>query len=173
MKKIESVTALVNHLFSAYNQNINGLDWEEKITEYSDVINDFIDYDTDLNELYLQIRQNFANLPQPSSIKKIFNKKQAIAEAKEYIEHPDNNKLVLVICYKDGEIVQIRNHVLKNTPDTDRTLSKETKTMREIYDEVKVRIYPADVVLIGRKLHIPEEYNRDGECIKQRIEEVA
>lgn len=173
MKKIESVTALVNHLFSAYNQNINGLDWEEKITEYSDVINDFIDYDTDLNELYLQIRQNFASLPQPSSIKKIFNKKQAIAEAKEYIEHPDNNKLVLVICYKDGEIAQIRKFVMKNTPDTERTISKDTKLMREIYDEVKVRVYPADVVLIGRKLHIPEEYNRDGECIKQRIEEIA
>lgn len=171
IQPVESVTALVNRLFSAYG--VTGLDWEEKINEYADIINDFIEYDTDLTELYKKIRQEFAKLPQPSTLKKMMNKTKTVAEIKEYVSHPDNNKLVLVMCYKEGELVNIRQYVMSNTPETHRTLSYESKKMREIYDDVKIRILPPDTTLIGRKLFIPEEYNSEGEVIKQRIEEVA
>lgn len=173
--QIQTVTDLVNKLFDYYECNFSKLDWDEKLDEYVDDLNDCINYNDNLDEIYSLIKEKlpYTKLPKSGKIKNVLSKSKQKTEIMEYVEHPDNGKLVLVICYKNGEIAQIRKHVMMNTPDTDRSLYKETKLMREIYDEVKVRIYPADVVLIGKKLHIPEEYNKDGECIKQRIEEIA
>jgi hypothetical protein len=173
--QLQTVTDLVNSLFTYYDCNLQKLDWDNKINEYVDVINDLISYDTDLDELYKKIRQDYKyrKLPTPYDIKKIISKTKTISEIKEYVSHPDNNKLVLVLCYKQGELVNIRQYVMSNTPETHRTLSYESKKMREIYDDVKIRILPQDTTLIGRKLFIPEEYNSEGEVIKQRIEEVA
>ena len=146
MKTIESVTALVNCLFSVYNQNIQGLDWEDKITEYSDVINNFIDIDTDLNDLYMQIRENFSNLPQPSAIKKMLSKQVKRAEVKEYTEHPDNGKKVLIACYRGGIVRAIQERVISNTP-TGKNQSEIYADLREKFDDIKVYEFGKDTTL--------------------------
>lgn len=175
MKNIESVTALVNCLFSAYEKSIHGLDWEEKILEYSDVINNFIDIDTDLNALYQQIRENFANLPQPSAIKKMLAKQTRKAEIKEYVEHPDNGKKVVVVCYRNGIARELREYVICNTPET-KDFKEITEKIKENFDDYKVfefgkdtTIYHGckrledDTIQATGEAWIPSGYNSNGE----------
>lgn len=177
MKTIESVTALVNCLFHAYNQSIQGLDWEEKITEYAEVINEFIGIETDLNDLYMQIRQNFSNLPQPSAIKKMLSKNHKKSEIKEYTEHPDNGKQIAITCYRGGIPREVRVFVISNVPDKNsKTQSEITQNLREKYNDIKIYEFSKATTIYRscKKLEdgtiqataeawIPQGYNEKGE----------
>lgn len=185
MKTIESVTALVNCLFSVYNQSIQGLDWEEKITEYADVINEFISYDTDLNELYMQIRQNFANLPQPSAIKKMLSKNHKRAEVKEYQQDPNNGKKIVVTCTRNGIIRECREYIVDNV-ESSKAFSDITDKIKENFDSYEVYYYKADTTIFHgcRQLEdgtiqataeawIPQGYNEKGEVIGYEKRKIA
>lgn len=168
MKKIESVTGLVNCLFSAYEHNIRGLDWEEKILEYSDVINDFITFDTDLNDLYMEIRQTFSNLPQPSAIKRMFDKKQVKTEVQEYVSHPDNDKLVVILCYKNGEVKETRQYILRASGDC-KSIREIAPALRERFDDIKVLEFPKGTTIIGNEACITRYENGQETYEWQRI----
>ncbi len=169
MKRIESVTGLVNCLFSAYDKPIHGLDWEEKINEYADVINDYIGLDTDLTELYKDIRGNFASLPQPSAIKKMLSKSRTREEVRQQVEHPDNGKLIVITCYKNNEITEIRDYVVHNTEYT-KSLTDTTKDLREKFDNIKVYEYCQGSTLMSRKRLIPIKFDELGEPAEFKAE---
>lgn len=143
--QIQTVTELVNRLFSAYG--VSGLDWEDKINEYSDVVNELIDFDTDLTELYKSIRLEFAKLPQPSTLKKMMSKTKVKAEVREYQESPDNGKLIVVTCYKNNLPKECRSYYVSYdaTP-----LNVTTKKLRQIYDDIKVFEFSKDSTLFSR-----------------------
>lgn len=156
IKPIETVTELVNRIFSAYG--VRGLDWEEKINEYADVVNELIDFDTDLTDLYKKIRLEFAKLPQPSTLKKMLSKSKTRAEVKEQIEHPDNGKLIVVTCYKDNLPKECRSYIVSYDA---KPLSETTKHLREIYDDIKVFEFSKDSTLFSR--YIKSEKRCTGE----------
>lgn len=156
IKPIETVTELVNRIFSAYG--VRGLDWEEKINEYADVVNELIDFDTDLTDLYKKIRLEFAKLPQPSTLKKMMLRTKAKSEVKEYQESPDNGKLIVVTCYKDNVPKQCRSYVVSYDA---KPLSETTKKLREIYDDIKVFEFSKDSTLFSR--YIKSENRCTGE----------
>lgn len=154
--QIQTVTELVNRLFSAYG--VSGLDWEEKINEYSDVVNELIDFDTDLTDLYKKIRLEFAKLPQPSTLKKMMLRTKAKSEVREYQESPDNGKLIVVTCYKDNVPKQCRSYIVSYDA---KPLSETTKKLREIYDDIKVYEFSKDSTLFSR--YIKSEKRCTGE----------
>lgn len=168
MKKIETVTGLVNALFTAYDKHITGLDWEEKITEYSDVINDFIDFDTDLDDLYMKIRQTFSNLPQPSAIKKVFTKNKVNTETKREYEHPDNGKLLVIACYKDNELKEIRDYTIWNTSTT-KSIKEISTNLREKYDKITTYEYCKGSTIMIKTKKEPAEYDENGEVTKYKL----
>ena len=170
IKPIETVTELVNRIFSAYG--VRGLDWEEKINEYADLINDFIEYDTDLTELYKKIRQEFAKLPQPSTLKKMLSKSKTRAEVKEQIEHPDNGKLIVIACYKNDAISEIREYIVHNTHET-KSIKKVSDDLRETFDKIKVYEFCKGSNLMGNTVFIPNGYNEKGYVIEYKQMRIA
>lgn len=130
--QIQTVTELVNRLFSAYG--VSGLDWEEKINEYSDVVNELIDFDTDLTDLYKKIRLEFAKLPQPSTLKKMMLRTKAKSEVREYQESPDNGKLIVVTCYKKEKEFVIQDKKAGNKIDVFSALEDAEKELAK-YEE--------------------------------------
>lgn len=168
--QIQTVTELVNRIFSAYG--VSGLDWEEKINEYSDVINDLIELNTNLDELYKQIRLEFAKLPQPSSLKKMLSKTKTRAEIKEQIEHPDNGKMIVIACLKNDEVVEIRDHIVHNTYDT-KSIKDVSDELRERFDRIKVFEFGKGCTLMGDTVFIPNGYDQKGHVIEYKQQRIA
>lgn len=166
---IQSVTELVQRLFNAYDCNFKGLDWEDKINEYTDVINDLISYDTDLDDLYKTIRQEYPyrKLPLPHDIKKFLTKKERHAEVVKQVEHADNGKLVVIACYKNDNVKEIRDYIVHNTYKT-KSVKQTTDDLKNKFDSVKVYEFCKGSSLIGNVVFIPNGYNEQGEVTEYR-----
>ena len=147
---LQTVTDLVNTLFTYYDCNLSKLDWDNKINEYVDVINDLISFDTDLNELYKTIRQEYKyrKIPTPHDIKKILLKNKTKSEIKEYTEHPDNGKQIAITCYRGGIPREVRVIVISNVPDKNsKTHPDITQDLREKYDDIKIYEFSKDTTI--------------------------
>lgn len=176
---LQTVTDLVNTLFTYYDCNLSKLDWDNKINEYVDVINDLISFDTDLNELYKTIRQEYKyrKIPTPHDIKKILSKNKTKSEIKEYTEHPDNGKQIAITCYRGGIARECRVYVIANTPNT-KEQAVITADLRKKFDEIKIYEFGKDTTIFHgcKRLEdgtiqataeawIPQGYNEKGEII--------
>ena len=174
---LQTVTDLVNTLFTYYDCNLSKLDWDNKINEYVDVINDLISLDTDLNELYRTIRQEYKyrKIPTPHDIKKIILKHHKKAEVKEYQQDPNNGKKIVVTCTRNGIIRECREYIVDNV-ESSKAFSDITDKIKENFDSYEVYYYKADTTIFHgcRQLEdgtiqataeawIPQGYNEKGE----------
>lgn len=171
---LQTVTDLVNSLFTYYDCNLTKLDWDNKINEYVDVINDLITFDTDLDELYKTIRQDYKyrKLPTPYDIKNILSKSKAKAEIRECVEHPDNGKIVVIACYKNGKVSEIRDYVIHNTSTT-KSYKEITKDLREKFDNIKVYEFCKGSTLIGNTVFIPAGYDSEMNVTEYKQQRIA
>ena len=167
---LQTVTDLVNCLFSTYEHTIRGLDWDSKIDEYVNVINDLITYDTDLNDLYKKIRQNYQyrKLPTPYDVKRIISDKCIKEQNQEYVSHPDNDKLVVILCYKNGEVKETRQYILRASGNC-KSIREIAPALRERFDDIKVLEFPKGTTIQGNEAGIPRYENGEETTEWQRI----
>lgn len=184
---LQTVTDLVNTLFTYYDCNLSKLDWDNKINEYVDVINDLISYDTDLNDLYKTIRQEYKyrKIPTPHDIKKILSKQFKKNEVKEYVDDPNNGKQIVVICYRKGIPRECRVYVVDNS-ETSKAITEITNNLRESFDDVQTYHYGKDTTIFESckrladgtiqavaEAWIPKGYNEKGHITEYEKRKIA
>ena len=174
MQPIQTVTELVTSLFSVYEANFKGLEWESKINEYADVINDLISFDADLDEIYKKIRQEYPyrKLPLPYDIRKILKQNQITTENKQYVSHPDNDRQRYIVCYKDGYVKDVRQYVMRAGGEA-KSLSAVTDVLKRHYDDYKIYDYPKGTTYCGGTVYIPTKWDIHGNVTETRKEQIA
>lgn len=173
-------------IFNDYNYN--GSQWEidTQIDSYYNMLKskeEETGKEYDYDKMYSLIEREYKYKTVPAKTDLLKWQKRCV---KNNYDSSQDGKLLLFLCYKKYtylcylpefatfyHLAECREYIVSNTESTQSTDKQIIKKLKQIYDDVEVKIYKKGSALIGDVVFIPNEYYAEGYVIEYLKEKVA